>query len=227
MTRTRLVLATVLALLCVPAAQTVASAIGLGAVTGERVDVAAQVYANVSDAACGWAFDTGPASFSYVYACATDEHARLDYAASDDSVPAPQNAPGSRLVIYASKCDAGYQCTSRHYFGPMPEGALSVDPLLRTATIKTTVDANGAPCLVDLAFVTPNGPTAGNQQWSHVDPRLEISLTAAARAGAAITSTGTMGGTACGLGAGDNGWGSVSHGADLFVGLFAKVTPEG
>lgn len=237
MKRSTIVIGVAMAILCIPAAQTVASALGIGLGPVGEADVAASVYANVSDAACGYASDYNPndLSFSSLYVCAANDHVRLDYTA-DDSVEPPQNRSGSTLWFSSYKCTRvlvhatwgdyyTYECTSDYYSGAIPSDAFSVDPLLAEGSIRTTVQTQRGACSLDLALHTPDGPVAGNDHWSYVDPSRSLSVSMGSVVDAAAHSSGTMTGTACGAPAGTSTYAEVSRGAGLTVAVSASATP--
>lgn len=241
MKRSTIIIGIAMAILCIPTAQTVASALGLGvgsAGPAAPADFAASVYANVSDAACGYATDYDPAggSYSTTAMCATADHARLTYRISDDSADAPVTESGSFLWVFTQSCELigsgtgsypSYQCDSDSFAGAIPRGAFSVDPLMATGSIRATVQTGeGRPCAIDFVLNTPDGPTAGNDQWSYADPSNFLSVSMGARVNAAAHRSGSLAGAACGRPLGPSSFAQVSRGAGLAVDVSASAAPS-
>ncbi|MGQ0434649.1 MAG: hypothetical protein ACT452_19855 [Microthrixaceae bacterium] len=239
MKRSTIVIGVAMAILCIPAAQTVASALGIGLGPVGEADFAASVYANVSDGACGYASDYAPDDFSFssTSVCATTDHARLGYAFSDDAAGPPTTRGGSSLWFSTYSCQRvlvetewgsyySYECDWDSYAGAIPSDAVSVDPLLASGSIRTTVETQqGNQCEIDVVFDTPDGPRAGNDQWSYADPSHTLSVSMGSAAGALARSAGSMAGTTCGTPTGPSSYAQVSRGAGLNVQVSASVTP--
>lgn len=239
MKRSTILIGVVMAILSIPAAQTVASALGIG-LGPAGVDFAADVYANVSDAACGYSSDYDPedSSFTAIYVCATTDHARLSYAVSDDETTTlPATDSGSLLWFYSYGCQRvlyedewgsyyGYECRYDSYAGSIPSDSFAVDPLLASGSIRATVETDqGSQCEIDLALDTPDGPTAGNTQWSNSDANRTVRVSMGSAINAAARSRGGMTGTACGTPTGPSTYAEVSRGAGLRVDVSASATP--